>query len=689
VGGCRVVGTSFQHLFRFLPGISVPRWDGYHQVQIPEITRAWREISPGWGFAVSGHSPGREQGGVVSGDDHGADDGLVVSFAAGSRIAGYRLEERIGQGGMAVVFRARDEQLGRLVALKILAPALAGDAEFQRRFTSESRAAAAIDDPHIVPVFAAGEADGVLFIAMRYVAGGDAQSLLKREGPLPPARVAAIISPVASALDAAHRAGLVHRDVKPSNMLMDVQPGRPDHVYLSDFGLSKAVASTSGMTRAGTVLGTLDYISPEQIGGKPVDGRADQYALACSAFELLAGAPPFRRDEPTAAIYAHLSEPPPQLASRRLGLPRAVDGVLAKALAKAPGDRYGICAQFADALRDAFGFQPYSSSPGVMRAATHPPTETAWPPAEVATQSIDPVAGIRVTEDARALGHPLGSYDQTPATPTGTVPPVVTPAAPPTVTPPLVQGVSPPPQGPSGVPAGGYSASSGPGAPAGGQSQGPPRPTESGTGPGFTSPPPERQNRGRVIAAVAVAAVVVLYFAAAAVAHAPPFTKPTHPLASPTHSPTHPATHPPTPTPSPSPPLTQLLTGTGTDIGTLNLATGAESGSFTADLSPLGAVTGHENLTFTFPSASMFSYTGTRTLVTANGDEVFSTIEGSGTSVTSTTSHGTENDTVTGGTGRFTGASGTYTLTFSSVVAVTGNTETFDTTSTTHGNIRY
>jgi Protein kinase domain len=575
---------------------------------------------------------------VVSGDDHGADGGLVVSFAAGSRIAGYRLEERIGQGGMAVVFRARDEQLGRLVALKILAPTLAGDAEFRRRFTSESRAAAAIDDPHIVPVFAAGEADGVLFIAMRYVAGGDAQSLLNREGPLPPDRVAAIISPVASALDAAHRAGLVHRDVKPSNMLMDVLPGRPDHVYLSDFGLSKAVASTSGVTRAGTVLGTLDYISPEQIAGKPVDGRADQYALACSAFQLLAGAPPFRRDEPTAAMYAHLSESPPQLASRRPGLPPEVDGVLSKALAKAPGDRYGSCAQFADALRDAFGFPPYDSGPRVMPAAAHPPTETAWPAAQ-ATQSIDPAAGLRVTED---------------------------------------------------VPAGGFSGSSGPGAPAAGQAPAPGRPTESGTGPGFTSPPPWWQNRGRIIAAVAVAAVVVLYFAAAAVAHTPPFTKPTHPLASPTHSPTH----SPTPTPSPSlppsvAPVTHLLTGTGTDTGTLNLATGAESGIFAAYLSPLGAVTGHENLTFTFTSASTYTYTGTRTIVTANGDEVFSAIEGSGTSNTSTTSHGTETDTITGGTGRFTGASGTYTVTISSVFSVTANIETFHTTSTTHGNIRY
>ena len=282
----------------------------------------------------------------------------------------------------------------------------------------------------------------MLFIAMRYVAGGDAQSLLNREGPLPPGRVAAIISPVASALDAAHRAGLVHRDVKPSNMLMDVLPGRPDHVYLSDFGVSKAVASTSGMTTAGAVMGTLDYMSPEQIAGKPVDGRADQYALACSAFELLAGAPPFRRDEPTAVMYAHLSEPPPQLTSRRPDLPPAVDGVLSRALAKAPGDRYASCGQFADALRDAFGFQPYRSGPGSGRSGDiRRPTR---PAAQAATQSPDPAAGPWVaTEDARALGNPARSYDQTPATPLGTVPAAVTPAAGPGVAPPLYSGCQP------------------------------------------------------------------------------------------------------------------------------------------------------------------------------------------------------------------------------------------------------
>ncbi|HXT94486.1 MAG TPA: serine/threonine-protein kinase [Trebonia sp.] len=319
-------------------------------------------------------------------DDRRADDATAISLAAGARIAGYLLEERIGAGGMAVVFRARDERLDRPVALKVLAPALASADEFQQRFISESRAAAAIDAPHIVPVFAAGEADGLLFIAMRYVAGGDAGSMLDRAGPLPPDQVAALVSPVAAALDAAHRAGLVHRDVKPSNMLMDVLPGRPAHVYLSDFGLSKSVAATSSLTAAGTILGTLSYMSPEQLKSEPVDGQADQYALACSAFELLAGSPPFQRDDPAALMYAHLFEDPPQLTSSRPELPPAVDSALARALAKDPRDRYASCGEFADALRAVLGLHPYRpasravSAPALASAVTHPLTRAAATP---------------------------------------------------------------------------------------------------------------------------------------------------------------------------------------------------------------------------------------------------------------------------------------------------------------------
>ena len=290
--------------------------------------------------------------------------GVLAGVAAGSRVAGYLLEEQVGAGGMAVVFRARDERLDRVVALKVLAPGLAADAEFRQRFLRESRAAAAVDDPHIIPVFEAGEAGGVLFIAMRYVPGSDVRTLVQRQGPLPGGRSAAIISAVASALDAAHAAGLVHRDVKPANMLLDAQAGRPDHVYLSDFGLSKAAAAATGLTRAGQFLGTLDYVAPEQLEGQPVDGRTDQYALACAAFELLAGVPPFHREQAMAVMYAHMSEVPPLLTSLRPDLPPAVDAVLARALAKASGDRYGTCREFADALREALGLPPYAQVPG-------------------------------------------------------------------------------------------------------------------------------------------------------------------------------------------------------------------------------------------------------------------------------------------------------------------------------------
>ena len=305
----------------------------------------------------------------------GETDGGPGGPAAGSRIAGYVLEEEVGTGGMAVVFRARDERLDRLVALKLLTPGLAGNAEFRRRFLRESRAAAAVDDPHIIPVYEAGEAGGVLFIAMRYVSGGDVRGLLRREGPLAPGRAAAILSPVASALDAAHGAGLVHRDVKPANMLIDARPGRPDHLYLSDFGLAKS-GSASALTGTGLYLGTVAYMAPEQIQGQGVDGRADQYALGCAAFELLGGGAPFEREQDMAVLYAHLSAPPPSLASKRPGLPPAIDGVLARALAKAPGDRYGSCREFAEALRQALGLPGYDRDPGVAlaRAASGQPS---------------------------------------------------------------------------------------------------------------------------------------------------------------------------------------------------------------------------------------------------------------------------------------------------------------------------
>jgi len=291
-----------------------------------------------------------------------SEDFLALSgLGPGSLVAGYRLEGRAGVGGMAVVFRARDQRLNRLVALKILAPVLAADEMFRRRFLAESRAAAAVDHPHIIPVYEAGEAGGALFIAMRFVAGGDLRGVLAREGPLPPGRAAGFISSVASALDEAHRAGLVHRDVKPANVLVDTYQDRPDHVYLSDFGVSKGARSSVSLTGTGQFLGTPEYSAPEQVQGRGVDGRADQYALACVAWELLTGSPPFEREQGLAVLLAHLSEPPPSLAQRRPDLAPAADQVLVRALAKVPEERYASCGQFADALRDALDLPPYIS----------------------------------------------------------------------------------------------------------------------------------------------------------------------------------------------------------------------------------------------------------------------------------------------------------------------------------------
>jgi hypothetical protein len=345
-------------------------------------------------------------------------------LAVGSQVAGYQIERQIGRGGMAVVYRAFDPRLGRSVALKILAPELASDAAFRERFNREMRAAAAVDHPHIVPVYDAGEAGGSLFIAMRYVAGQDLRTLLDREGALSPSRVTRIVSQVASALDEAHSRGMVHRDVKPGNMLIGTVAGsgQPDHVYLSDFGLSKQSLSTSNLTATGQFLGTLDYMAPEQVEGRPIDGRADLYALACSAFEMLAGRPPFKREESVAVLWAQVSAPTPSLRALRPELPPAVDQVMAKAMAKAPGDRYQSCTAFADALREACGLGTgEAEAAGRPAAAGWQPTEmahvagqappTAWPgPAPAAPPTAWP-------SDPQPASYQSGQTDPLPGAP--------------------------------------------------------------------------------------------------------------------------------------------------------------------------------------------------------------------------------------------------------------------------------
>ncbi|QEV48676.1 serine/threonine protein kinase [Streptomyces vinaceus] len=273
----------------------------------------------------------------------------------GKRIAGYLVESEIGRGGMAVVYLARDLRLDRPVALKLLAPELARNDVFRRRFAHESKVAAAIDHPHIVPVFEAGETEGLLYIAMRYVPGQDLRALLDRTGPLPVETAARIAGQVASALDAAHAHDLVHRDVKPGNILVaeGTDSEHPEHVYLTDFGLTKKSLSLTGFTSVGQFVGTLDYVAPEQISGKPVDGRCDVYSLGCVVHETLTGSPPFRREDDMALLWAHQFDPPPPVSSLRPGLPAAVDEVLAKALAKSPDDRWNSCLEFTGALRRA------------------------------------------------------------------------------------------------------------------------------------------------------------------------------------------------------------------------------------------------------------------------------------------------------------------------------------------------
>src|SRR5437899_4676706 len=274
---------------------------------------------------------------------------MALDRRIGTELAGYRIVEPLGRGGTSVVYRAEHVRLGRQAALKLLAPVL-GEAGFRERFLRESRLAASIDHPSILPVYDAGEEDGFLYIAMACVEGSDLKTLLAEEGRLPLRRALRILGQIGSALDAAHARGLVHRDVKPANILV----GAEDRAYLSDFGVVKELAS-GGTTRTGTFVGTIEYCAPEQIEGRPVDARTDVYALACVLYECLAGTAPFHRSSEVAVLNAHLHAPPPKLTRAAPDLPPALEHVLGKALSKSPLDRYATCAEFAAAARAAAG----------------------------------------------------------------------------------------------------------------------------------------------------------------------------------------------------------------------------------------------------------------------------------------------------------------------------------------------
>jgi hypothetical protein len=284
--------------------------------------------------------------------------GRWVELSDGDEFAGYRIERRLGRGGMGVLYLAIEPGLERRVALKLIAPEAAADEVFARRFAEESKVAASIEHPNVVPIYAAGEEDGIPYIAMRYVAGSDLGRRLAREGRLEPAAAVALIAQVAGGLDAIHAAGLVHRDVKPANVLLG-ETGGDDHAYITDFGVARNVSTESGLTQTGRFVGTLDYVAPEQISGGTVDARADVYALGCLLFKLLTGEVPYPRDGEAARLYAHLNDPPPAPSLHATAVPMALDDVAIRAMSKAPEDRYPSAGDLGRAAEAALsGSQP-------------------------------------------------------------------------------------------------------------------------------------------------------------------------------------------------------------------------------------------------------------------------------------------------------------------------------------------
>ncbi len=286
----------------------------------------------------------------------------------GTVVAGFRVVSPVGEGAMGSVYLAEKVEDGRRVALKVLSPQLAQDERFRRRFLRESQLAASLDHPHIVPTLTSGEQDGLLYLVMAYVEGSDLRRLLHQEGRLDPARALDLIGQVADALDAAHAAGLVHRDVKPGNILVAGGEGE-EHAYVCDFGLARHVSSVSSLTSDRGFVGTIDYVPPEQIEGGTIDGRADVYSLACVLYECLAGERPFDRETELSVLFAHLNEPPPPVTNFRPELSEALDGVFATALAKSPDDRFATCGELVEAARAALQGQPFVRRPRRRRRA--------------------------------------------------------------------------------------------------------------------------------------------------------------------------------------------------------------------------------------------------------------------------------------------------------------------------------
>ena len=299
----------------------------------------------------------------------------------GDEFGGYRVRSVLGRGGMSVVYQAENLRLSSVIALKVLAPELAADDVFRARFLEESRIAASLNHPNVIPIYDMGSHDDLLYIAMRYVSGTDMRQMIKKRGRILPATALFLTGQAARALDAAHRKGLVHRDVKPGNLLIErgSDEADPDHVYLADFGITKHAMSRSGLTSTGQFLGTIDYVAPEQIRGTSVTGQADQYSLGCVLYECLTGRVPFEKDLDAAIIWAHVEETPTMPTILRPELPPEIDEVFGRVLAKRPDERYGSCREFVQAARMALGiFGPGTESS--IAFGTMPPGPPAGAP---------------------------------------------------------------------------------------------------------------------------------------------------------------------------------------------------------------------------------------------------------------------------------------------------------------------
>jgi serine/threonine protein kinase len=344
----------------------------------------------------------------MAGMEHG------IELSAGDSFAGYRIEQRLGRGGMGVLYLALEPGLERRVALKLIAPEAAADEVFAKRFAEESKIAASIEHPNVVPIYAAGEEDGVPFIAMRYVAGADLAKRLVREGRLSPAVAVELIAQIGNGLDAIHAAGLIHRDVKPANVLLSGGDG-VEHAYITDFGVARNVATESGLTQTGRFVGTLDYVASEQISGGEVDARVDVYALGCLLFKLLTGEVPFPKDGDAARLFAHLNDPPPAPSLYVPEVSMALDDVVIRAMSKTADDRYPSAGDLGRAAQAALRGEKTTAPERTVAtgaAATRTvETVSAQPETAETAEASRPTAADSLVEDPPPEGPPTKRLD--------------------------------------------------------------------------------------------------------------------------------------------------------------------------------------------------------------------------------------------------------------------------------------